>query len=121
MSVVEVKKLSKTFKVKLKEKGLKGSIKSMFKPKYKKVLAVKNISFEIEKGEIVAFIGPNGAGKSTTIKMLTGILYRDSGEVKVLGMDPKIERKKVSKKETTSTDHNIKVAKKPIRKQAKGK
>lgn len=65
MSVIEVKNISKTFKVKLKEKGLKGSLKSIVKPKYKKVQAVKNISFNIEKGEIVAFIGPNGAGKST--------------------------------------------------------
>lgn len=65
MSVIEVKNISKTFKVKLKEKGLKGSLKSIVKPKYKKVQAVKNISFNIEKGEMVAFIGPNGAGKST--------------------------------------------------------
>ena len=63
MSVIEVKNISKTFKVKLKEKGLKGSLKSIVKPKYKKVQAVKNISFNIEKGEMVAFIGPNGAGK----------------------------------------------------------
>ena len=74
MAIIEVKKLSKTFKVKLKEKGLKGSLKSMFKPKYKTIKAVKDISFEVEKGEMIAFIGPNGAGKSTTIKMLSGIL-----------------------------------------------
>ena len=49
MSVIEVKNISKTFKVKLKEKGLKGSLKSIVKPKYKKVQAVKNISFNIEK------------------------------------------------------------------------
>ena len=76
MPIIEVKKLSKTFKVKLKEKGIKGSIKSIFKPKYKIIKAVKNISFEVEKGEMIAFIGPNGAGKSTTIKMMTGILSR---------------------------------------------
>ena len=96
MKVIEVKKLSKTFKVKLKEKGLKGSIKSIIKPKYKKIKAVKNISFEVEKGEIIAFIGPNGAGKSTTIKMLTGILYPEKGEINVLGIDPKKERKKLA-------------------------
>ena len=96
MKVIEVKKLSKTFKVKLKEKGLKGSLKSIIKPKYKTVKAVKNISFEVEKGEIIAFIGPNGAGKSTTIKMLTGILYPEKGEINVLGIDPKKERKKLA-------------------------
>lgn len=96
MSIIEVKKLSKAFKVKTKEKGFKGSIKSMFKPKYKIVHAVKNINLNIEKGEIIAFIGPNGAGKSTTIKMLTGILYPDSGSIKVMGIDPVKERKKLA-------------------------
>ena len=96
MAIIEVKKLSKNFKVKTKEKGLKGSLKSIIKPKYKEVNAVKNINFEVEKGEIIAFIGPNGAGKSTTIKMLTGILYPSKGEIRVLGLDPTKERKKLS-------------------------
>lgn len=96
MNIIEVKKLNKTFKIKEKEKGLKGSIKSLIKPKYKKISAVNNISFNIERGEILAFIGPNGAGKSTTIKMLTGILYPTSGSVNVLGLDPTKDRKKLS-------------------------
>lgn len=96
MKVVEVKNISKTFKVKLKEKGLKGSLKSIIKPKYKKVHAVKNISFDIEKGEMVAFIGPNGAGKSTTIKMITSILYPDKGKINVLGLNPEKDRKKLA-------------------------
>ena len=98
MNAIEVKKLNKTFNVKLKEKGLKGSIKSIFHPKYKEIKAVNNISFEVEKGEILAFIGPNGAGKSTTIKMLTGILYPNKGDVKVMGIDPSKERKKLAYK-----------------------
>lgn len=96
MKVIEVKKLNKTFKVKIKEKGLIGSLKSIFKPKYKSIKAVKNINFSVDKGEIIAFIGPNGAGKSTTIKMLTGILYPDKGDISVLGIDPKKERKKLA-------------------------
>jgi len=96
MSIIEVKNLSKTFKVKIKEKGLKGSLKSIIKPKYKTIKAVKNISFEVEKGEIIAFIGPNGAGKSTTIKMLTGILYPEKGKINVLDIDPKLQRKKLA-------------------------
>lgn len=96
MPIIEVKKLSKTFNVKIKEKGFIGSLKSIVKPKYKQVKAVNNISFEVEKGEIIAFIGPNGAGKSTTIKMLTGILYPDKGQIKVLDIDPMKQRKKLA-------------------------
>ena len=56
--------------------------------------AVKNISFKIEKGEIVGYIGPNGAGKSTTIKMLSGILLPTAGNIRVGGLDPFKDRKK---------------------------
>ena len=59
--VIEIKNLSKTFKIKVKEKGFKGSIKNIFKPKYKEIKAVNTLSLNIEKGEIIAFIGPNGA------------------------------------------------------------
>ena len=96
MGIIEVKHLSKTFKIKLKEKGLKGSLKTLIKPKYKVINAVKNVSFEVEKGEILAFIGPNGAGKSTTIKMLTGILYPDKGDISVSGLYPRKDRKKLA-------------------------
>jgi len=96
MSVIKVSNLSKTFKVKLKEKGLKGSLKSLVKPKYKIIKAVNNISFEVEKGEIIAFIGPNGAGKSTSIKMMTSILFPDKGSIDILGLDPVKDRKKLA-------------------------
>ena len=96
MAVIEVKNLNKTFKIKVKEKGLKGSLKAIFKPKYKNKKAVNNVSFEVEKGEIIAFIGPNGAGKSTTIKMLTGILHPDKGSIKVLDINPIKNRKKLA-------------------------
>ena len=49
--------------------------------------AVNNISFNIQKGEIVGFLGPNGAGKSTTMKMITGYLDADAGNIKVCGID----------------------------------
>jgi len=93
---IVVKNLKKDFKIKLKEKGLKGSFKNIFKSKFKTVNAVNDVSFEVEKGEILAFIGPNGAGKSTTIKMLTGILYPDSGDVEVMGLSPVKNRKKLA-------------------------
>ena len=98
MNIIEVKNLSKTFRIKVKEKGFKGSLKSIFKPKYKTKKAVSNLSLTIEKGEVVAFIGPNGAGKSTTIKMLTGILYPTKGEVSVAGVSPMRDRKKLAYK-----------------------
>lgn len=98
MNIIEVKNLVKTFKVKEKDKGIKGSIKSIFKPKYKEINAVNDINFSVQKEEILAFIGPNGAGKSTTIKMLTGILYPTSGEIIVNGINPSKERKKLAYK-----------------------
>ena len=85
MSFISVKNITKTFKVAKRDSGLKNSLKSFFKREYKYIDAVKDISFEIKKGEIVGYIGPNGAGKSTTIKMLSGILYPTKGEIKVNG------------------------------------
>jgi len=96
MAVITIENLSKKFKVKIKEKGLKGSLKSIIKPKYNIIKAVKNISFSVEKGEMIAFIGPNGAGKSTSIKMMTGILFPDSGKIDILGLDPTKDRKKLA-------------------------
>ena len=96
MAVIQVNNLSKDFKVKVKEKGLKGSLKSLVKPKYKIIKAVKNVSFSVEKGEMIAFIGPNGAGKSTSIKMMTGILYPDKGDIDILGYNPVKDRKKLA-------------------------
>ena len=98
MSIIEVKGLNKKFKVKEKEKGIKGSLKSIIKPKYKTINAVNDINFNVEQGEMLAFIGPNGAGKSTTIKMLTGILYPTSGEITVLGLNPSKKRKQLAYK-----------------------
>ena len=96
--IIEIKHLSKTFKIKEKEKGFKGSLKSIIKPKYKLKKAVNNISLSIDKGDIIAFIGPNGAGKSTTIKMLTGILCPTSGEAIVSEINPAKQRKKLAYK-----------------------
>lgn len=98
VNIIEIKHLSKTFRIKEKEKGFKGSLKSIFKPKYKIKKAVNNLSLTVEKGEVIAFIGPNGAGKSTTIKMLTGILTPTKGEAIVTGINPAKQRKKLAYK-----------------------
>ncbi len=96
--VIVVKNLRKIFKTKLKEPGLKGTLKSFFKPHYKEISAVNNITFTVKEGELIAFIGPNGAGKSTTLKILSGILFPDSGIIRVLGINPTEERKKLAYK-----------------------
>lgn len=97
MPVIEVNHLVKQFKTVKKEKGLKGAVKGLFKAEKKIVTAVNDISFSIEKGEIVGYIGPNGAGKSTTVKMMSGILSPTSGEILINGISPEKDRKSVVK------------------------
>ena len=60
--------------------------------------AVNQVSFTVNKGEIVGFLGPNGAGKSTTMKMITGYLESDEGEIKVCGMSVYLEQVETKKK-----------------------
>ncbi len=93
MSFIEVQDVSKNFKVNKRKAGIPGMIANMFAPKFEYKEAVKKISFNIEKGEMVGFIGPNGAGKSTTIKMLSGILCPDEGKISVGGYIPYKQRK----------------------------
>ena len=97
MSFIDVKHITKTFKVVNKKNGLKESVKSFFKRDYRIFESVKDVSFSIEKGEIIGYIGPNGAGKSTTIKILSGILTPDSGKCKVGKMTPWLQRKEYVK------------------------
>ena len=52
---------------------------------YGRFTAVEDVSFEVRRGQVVAFLGPNGAGKSTTMKMLTGVLAPDRGEARIAG------------------------------------
>lgn len=59
------------------------------------VVAVDNLSFDVQVGEIFGLLGPNGAGKTTTIHLITGMLRRDSGEVRVLGWDPQAQAREV--------------------------
>jgi len=95
-TIIKVEKLNKIFELKQKQPGFLGSLKSVIKSQRKIVSAVKDVSFSVNAGEVVAFIGPNGAGKSTVIKMLTGILQPSSGKLEVLGFDPSKQRKQLA-------------------------
>src|SRR5438552_1686201 len=86
--LVAADRLSKTFQVKVRGPGLGGAVRALVRPRYRQVQAVRDVTFGIEPGEIVAFLGPNGAGKTTTLKMLAGLLYPTSGRVQVAGFDP---------------------------------
>jgi ABC-2 type transport system ATP-binding protein len=85
---VHVAELERVFKVPEREAGLRASVRSLFRRRYREVRAVDGISFDIEPGEIVGFLGPNGAGKTTTLKMLAGLLHPTGGEVRVLDETP---------------------------------
>jgi len=98
MALIEVENLSKQFKRVKKKPGLSGAIKSIFHNEYETKTAVNDISFKIDKGEILGYIGPNGAGKSTTIKMMVGILTPTAGKVTVNGIIPYEKRIENSKR-----------------------
>jgi ABC-2 type transport system ATP-binding protein len=59
------------------------------------LVAVNNLSFQVQSGEIFGLLGPNGAGKTTTVNLITGLLRRHGGEVHVLGFDPQVELRQV--------------------------
>ncbi|EDX76223.1 ABC transporter, ATP-binding protein [Coleofasciculus chthonoplastes PCC 7420] len=88
MSIVVARNLSKVYPVAVKQPGIKGTLTHFLRRKYRSVVAVQNVSFEIGMGEVVGFLGPNGAGKTTTLKMLTGLVHPSGGEVKVAGHQP---------------------------------
>jgi ABC-2 type transport system ATP-binding protein len=88
MAVIEVGNLTKAFRTYKKQPGFSGAVKGLFRRQYEQTVAVNEVSFKIEAGELVGFLGPNGAGKTTTLKMLAGLIYPTSGSAKVLGYTP---------------------------------
>jgi len=88
MPVIEVNGLTKAFRTYKKQPGFAGAVKGLFYRQYEQTVAVNDVSFKIEPGELVGFLGPNGAGKTTTLKMLAGLLFPTTGTAKVLGYTP---------------------------------
>lgn len=95
--IIKFNNICKSFKILQKKKGARGLFINLFKRDKKIIHALKEVSFEIEEGDIVGYIGPNGAGKSTTIKIMSGILTPTSGSCEILGYTPYKERKKYVK------------------------
>src|SRR5687767_1003190 len=92
MAAIYVAALSKTYRFHHKEPGLRGSVQSLFRRRVRETVAVCDVSFTVQPGEIVGFLGPNGAGKTTTLKLLCGQLYPDpptaEARLEVLGHTP---------------------------------
>ena len=88
MPAIEVSGLTKAFRTYKKQPGFAGALKGLVHRQYEQTVAVNDVSFQIEPGELVGFLGPNGAGKTTTLKMLAGLLYPTGGSARVLGHVP---------------------------------
>lgn len=86
--VIKVSGLTKDFRTYKKTPGFRGAVKGLFHREYERTVAVNDISFAIQEGELVGFLGPNGAGKTTTLKMLAGLLHPSAGDASVLGYRP---------------------------------
>ncbi|HSF35547.1 MAG TPA: ATP-binding cassette domain-containing protein [Nocardioides sp.] len=89
--LIDVRDLERTFDVRRRVEGRRRRVRDS-------VLAVHDLTFSIDAGEMVGYIGPNGAGKSTTIKMLTGILVPTGGQVRVAGLDPSRDRVELARR-----------------------
>jgi ABC-2 type transport system ATP-binding protein len=88
MPAIEVQGLTKTFRTYKKEPGFTGALRGLISRKFEHTTAVRDVTFNVEAGELVGFLGANGAGKTTTLKMLAGLLYPSSGTARVLGHVP---------------------------------
>jgi ABC-2 type transport system ATP-binding protein len=85
---IEAVQLTKVYRASVRSEGMWGAVCGLFRPRHRDVAAVRDLSVQIEEGEVVAFLGPNGAGKTTALKMLAGLLTPSSGTARVLGFVP---------------------------------
>ena len=89
--LIDVHDLERTFDVRRRVEGRRRRAREQ-------VVAVHDLTFSVDAGEMVGYIGPNGAGKSTTVKMLTGILVPTGGRVRVDGLDPSRDRVELARR-----------------------
>jgi ABC-2 type transport system ATP-binding protein len=89
---IVVEGLEKSYTVAERAPGIGGAVRGLFHRRRRRINALADVSFTLERGELLGFIGPNGAGKSTTIKILSGILRPDAGRVTVDGIIPYEDR-----------------------------
>src|SRR5947208_2536730 len=73
-SIVDAERLSKTFQVKVRDPGLRGALRALLRPRYRDVHAVRDVTFRIDPGEIVAFLGPNG--ERMKCELVASLLHR---------------------------------------------
>lgn len=66
--------------------------------RFRNLVAVNDMTFRVQRGEIFGLLGPNGAGKTTIVNLITGLLRRHGGEVSVLGFDPESEPRQVRRR-----------------------
>ncbi len=88
MPALDVQGLTRVFRSRRRQPGLRGALRALWRAEFEEVVAVRDVSFRIEPGEVVGFLGPNGAGKTTTLKMLAGLLHPTAGTARVLGHVP---------------------------------
>jgi len=96
--VIDVRALRKEFRVAKRDPGFRAAVGSFFRPRRETVVAVDDVSFTVQRGELLGYLGPNGAGKSTTIKLLTGILVPTTGTATVGGVEPYAHRTENAKR-----------------------
>ncbi|QOR36801.1 ATP-binding cassette domain-containing protein [Clostridium sp. 'deep sea'] len=95
---INITNVTKTFEQWQRTNNFKDIISNLIKPQKRTITALDNVSFQVKKGEFVAYAGANGAGKSTTMKLLAGMLMPKNGDISILGLSPKRNRIKLMHK-----------------------
>ena len=96
--MIQVDGLNKIYRVAEKQPGFAGTLRHFVRRRTRDVMAVQDVSFSIEPGEMVGFLGANGAGKTTTLKMLCGLIHPSGGRVEVAGFSPQRRQADLARK-----------------------